>query len=276
MNEFLNELYGTSQTIGAGGEEDLEKQAAAEFLIKIAEAEGVDLDTLSDEEVGQLLVEVEKAAAEGGIEPEPEGEEEAQEKLAEADFLGRAMAHAYVNELAEIEKQAKSPIPALVRTITETAKKKGARAAAGELGRSQVQALRSAGRAIKSLVTGKAPTKLPKGARGLTVGRRPGESVRRTALRGLGQAAQIAAPTAAGGAALAGGGVAAARALKGKEKKSWDEQFEDAAQERAIEMLAEAGYDVEKVAEAEIEEAVDTRALQMLEEAGYPVEWEQQ
>jgi hypothetical protein len=270
MNEFLNELYGTTATIGAGGE-DLEKQAAAEFLIKLAEAEGVDLDDLSDEEVGQLLAEVEKTAAEGGFEPD---DGEAQEKLAEADFLGRAMAHAYVNELAEIEKQAKSPIPALISTIKRTAKKKGAGAAAGEFGRSQVQALRSAGRALKSLVTGKAPTSLPKGARGLTVARKPGESVRRTALRGLGQAAQIASPTLAAGGLAAGGGIAAARAArKEKEARSFNEQFEAAAQDRAYEMLAQAGYDVEKVAEADLEQAVDTRALEMLEEAGYPVQW---
>ena len=100
MDEFLNELYGTSQIISG---DDMEKQAAAEFLVKLAEQEGVDLDTLSDQEVGDLLAEIEK---QGSAQPEPEAGTEAQEKLAEADFLGRAMAHAYVNELHEIEKAA--------------------------------------------------------------------------------------------------------------------------------------------------------------------------
>ena len=101
MDEFLNELYGTSEIISG---DDLEKQAAAEFLVKMAEEEGVNLDELSDEEVAGLLSEIEGDMGKQAS-AEDEGDE-AQEKLAEADFLGRAMAHAYVNELHEIDKAA--------------------------------------------------------------------------------------------------------------------------------------------------------------------------
>ena len=271
MNEFLAELYGTAENLA--GEEDLEKNAAAEFLVKLAAEEGVDLASLSDEEVGELLMEVEKQA---GVEEEVEDEAtEEQEKLAEADFLGRAMAHAYVDELTEIEKQARTGAGALFSHLKGVAKEKGMGAATKEFGRSQKQGLKSMGRAIKSLVTGKAPSKATvKGGKkmGLTVPRRKGESVRRTALRGLRGAASVSAPTlAAGGAALAGGGYAAKK-MMGKDeqtKKSFDEAFENAALERAYDMLADAGYDVEKVAEVDVE----VRALQMLEDAGYPVEW---
>jgi hypothetical protein len=259
MDEFLNELYGTSQIING---DDVEKQAAAEFLIKLAEQEGVDLDTLSDAEVGDLLAEIEKqGSAQAQAQAQPQAE--AQEKLAEADFLGRAMAHAYVNELHEIEKQAKAPVMALGEHLGKTLKKKGLGAAAGELGRSQVQALKSGGSALKSLITGKAPEAAGKGAKGLTIAKKKGESVRGAALRALGHSAQLASPT------LAAGGLAAGGTALAMKKKSFDEQFENMARERAYEMLAEAGYDVEKVAQGDIE----SRALQMLEQAGYPVQW---
>jgi hypothetical protein len=268
MDDFLAELYGTQETIGAG--EDLEKQAAAEFLVKMAQEEGVDLDQLSDEEVGSLLLEVEKQAADGNL--VADDKTEAQEKLAEADFLGRAMAHAYVNELSEIEKQA-GGAGALFSHLKGVAKKEGMGSAAKEGVRSQGQALRSMGRALKSVITGKAPTRgAARGKKlGLTITRKPGESTRRTALRALGQSASVASPTLAAGGALAGGaGYGGYKALGGEsEKKSYNQAIEEAASERAIQMLAEAGYDVEKVAEADVE----TRALQILEASGYPVNW---
>ena len=114
MDEFLNELYGTSEIISG---DDLEKQAAAEFLVKMAEEEGVNLDELSDEEVAGLLSEIEgDMGKQASAEIEGEGDE-AQEKLAEADFLGRAMAHAYVNELNEIEKEARRATTSVVSEI---------------------------------------------------------------------------------------------------------------------------------------------------------------
>lgn len=275
MNEFLAELYGTNQLVNGDGE-DLEKEAAAQFLVKLAQEEGVDLSTLPDEAIGQLLAEIEgdKVAS-----AQPQAQtDETQEKLADADFLGRAMAHAYVAELAEIEKEAaiKEKMLAFGKHLGEQYAAggkgiKGVGRVAKRLGEHQLQTLKSVGRSAKSLVTGKAPTAAGKGVTTSAEG-----GVRRAALRALGTSAAHAAPTALAGAGAVYGGAKAVKAMsgKGKEKKSWDEQFEDAAFERAQELLLEAGYGGEKVAsDEEIQAAVDTRALQMLEESGYPVEW---
>jgi len=274
MDEFLNELYGTSEILTG---EDVEKQAAAEFLIKMAEAEGVDLDTLSDDEVAELLDSVnEDMGKMAAAEPTPEVE--AQEKLAEADFLGRAMAHAYVNELNEIEKEAG------VKEVASKgyqALKKGLSRAGEWTGVSGMRAAHKGMRAAK-----KERAQFTDAIRGLKA---KGDK-RTPSMVALGKKLKPAAEDAktykglrgeyakqfgkrvglpAAGLAAVGGGAAA---LSSSEKKSFDETFEDAAQERAFEMLAEAGYDVEKIAEADIQAQVEERALQMLEEAGYPVE----
>lgn len=270
MDEFLNELYGTSETISG---EDVEKQAAAEFLVKLAEQEGVNLDDLSDEEVGSLLSEIE---GEMGKEAEAEStvdDQEAQEKLAEADFLGRAMAHAYVNELAEIEKEAgragaayqaaKGAVTGALGKIKKAPGGVGEWTGLSQIGRgikAKAKTLARKGEITKELkgkgkwIPGKTKVKVwHKGEEELAPG-----------LKRFGK--RVVAPGAA-----AGGLVMAGRASKGgSEKTSFDENFEALAEQRAYEMLEEAGYQVEKVAESEVE----VRALQMLEEAGYPVEWE--
>lgn len=290
MDRTLADFYKTQENLGVlGGDytgEDLQKQAAAEFLVKLAAEEGVDLGSLPDEQVGQLLAEVESGMS-GQIKTAQAAEEtEMQEKLGEADFLGRAMAHAYVDELAEIEKQAAkakvvqeagSRIGKLMGHLGETYRGAGgglagAGAVAKRGGEHQVQALKSMGQSIKSLVTGEAK----KGAKGKGV-HAAGQSVRGAALKSLGESAMQASPTlaAAGGA---GYGIhRGIKALKGgeKEKASSDQGFENAAFERAQQLLIESGYvDQEKLAEIE-QNQVETRALQMLEEAGYPVQWNQ-
>lgn len=127
MNEFLADLYGTGKTI--------EKQAAAQpaadtatpgeqvLLTKIASdlaEESIDVNNLTEEEADRVLdaylsnlseediQALEAIDAEGG-EGGGEGmEAEAQAKLAEADFMGRTMAHAFVNEMGEINKAAEA------------------------------------------------------------------------------------------------------------------------------------------------------------------------
>ncbi len=265
MDEFLNELYGTSETISG---DDLEKQAAAEFLVKLAEDEGVNLDDLSDEEVGGLLAEIEGDMGKQAAADEPEVDGEAQEKLGEADFLGRAMAHAYVNELSEIEKAA------------------GAKEVAGGAYKAIKGALGRAGKATGEWTGVSGVREGLKARRGIAEAGRAGAKVR--GLEGKAAKEHVKstlekfrhAPSQVGlseskkrllkrvglpaaGLAAAGGAGAALS------KKSFDEQFESAATERAYEMLAEAGFDVEKVAQQDI----DTTALQMLEQAGYEVNW---
>lgn len=106
MNAFLDEVYGTS-----AGSEDLEKVAQANMLAKLAEEEGIDLSGLNEEQLGALAEQVisdqtaePAAAADAGA--EDEAEKVAQAKFAEADFLGRTMAHAFAQEMAEINKTA--------------------------------------------------------------------------------------------------------------------------------------------------------------------------
>lgn len=111
MDPKLAEIYGTNKP----DEADVEKLAAAELAEKLASENGVDLENMSEEELEQTAAEL-LASGEGegegegeapaGDEPEAGTEKTAQEKLDEADYLGRVMAHAYVQELKEIDKTA--------------------------------------------------------------------------------------------------------------------------------------------------------------------------
>lgn len=138
MDPWLAKVYGT-----AGGEAatDLEKTAQAMFLQKLAAQENIDLSQLSPEQqealVQQILAAGQQPTAPQGQpqpqgqppmqaapqgQPQPQGDpsmdpaqvqelmmKEAQAKFEEADFLGRAMAHAYVNELEKIAEEGKLP-----------------------------------------------------------------------------------------------------------------------------------------------------------------------
>jgi hypothetical protein len=133
MDPWLAQVYGT-----AGGEAatDLEKTAQAMFLQKLSAQENIDINQLSPEQQEQLVQQIlmgqqaqpqqpqgqpQQAAPQG--QPQPQGDpsqmdpaqvqelmmKEAQAKFEEADFLGRAMAHAYVNELEKIAEEGKLP-----------------------------------------------------------------------------------------------------------------------------------------------------------------------
>jgi hypothetical protein len=106
MDEQLAEIYGTNQS-----DDDIEKIAAADMLLKLAAENDVDLSQLSDSDVAEMLEEIQKTAAgsessESSDSPESK-EAEAEEKVAEADYLGRVMAHSMNQELREIQKEAK-------------------------------------------------------------------------------------------------------------------------------------------------------------------------
>lgn len=106
MDEYLASIYGTSTP------ESLEKTAQAELLMKLAEDEDIDLSGLTEEQLGALADQVvsddQDPNAGGVVEPAGEAggeavvQEEAQAKFAEADFLGRVMAHSYTQELNKI------------------------------------------------------------------------------------------------------------------------------------------------------------------------------
>lgn len=119
VNAELAEMYGT--VADASGEEAvIEKIAAA------LEEEGIDFDSLPEEEQQALLDEA--LEGEAGDEAE-EGEKTAESKLAEADMMGRIMAHSFTQEsdlLKEAKKRkAKRVAPGLMRRGVLKAKRLG-------------------------------------------------------------------------------------------------------------------------------------------------------
>mgnify|MGYP001396568537 CR=1 FL=1 len=116
MNELLAQAYGTAQETDTSIEKTAEA-ALLDELEKVASQEGIDLSELSDDDIVDILSEVledgsEKTAAAGSDNTETtettdvvtSNDDDAQQKLAEADFLGRTMAHAFYNELNEISE----------------------------------------------------------------------------------------------------------------------------------------------------------------------------
>lgn len=245
MDEQLAAIYGTGQM----DEEDLVKTASAELLVKLAEEEGVDLDEFSDEEIAEMITNLE-----GGGEVEEDGSE----KVAEADYLGRVMAHSMVQELGEIEKEA-----GWTRDKARAAWEgvKGGASAVGKFIKDRPKAYREARSQLKGTLSKGTPFK--------------------ERLKNIGRAGGIVAPEA-GVAALGAGGTYAALRGKGKKKKA--SALSKLAEDRAYQILAENGWvDDEgnvfapqngqtKVA-SQLDYAVEAEALQMLEEAGYPVQW---
>lgn len=149
MNLDLAEMYGTPGVEQAklAQQEDLEKSAQAELFVKLAADNGIDLNQLTDDQIGQLWGDTFGVKLAGEHEDEDEdkddekddsgdkappfqkkedksdeeekeaaanaefaAQKEWQEKVAQHDYLGRLMAHAYVSELnsigEQIEKQA--------------------------------------------------------------------------------------------------------------------------------------------------------------------------
>lgn len=120
MNAFLANLYGTGSEIGTNPE--IEKLAEAQVIDEQLRSEGIDVNQLSGEDIlkcayalfGDESAIIKSAQEEGeeeegkeeGEEEEESEEKEASEKLAEADFLGRVMAHSFYQEKQLIEKQA--------------------------------------------------------------------------------------------------------------------------------------------------------------------------
>jgi hypothetical protein len=265
MDAQLAEIYGT----GHSAEDDQTKLAAAELLVKLASDNQVDLSQFSDAEITQMVSELSKTAefppaAEGekkesketpeSKEATPESKESAEkaaeEKVAEADFLGRVMAHSFNQELGEIQKQAsvKDKVVGAAKKIPEFIRKR-------------MEATGQGAKAVKSIA----------GSKLMGAGDKA---------RAIGQTVKKSPELAVGAAGAAGG--AAALASKGKKKES--SALDSLASERAFELAKEAGWvdaegnlmvpqtQEEKVASS-LEIEVERRALQMLEESGLPVQW---
>lgn len=256
MDEQLAAIYGTGQS-DYMDESDLEKTAAAELLVKLAEEQGVDLNDFSDEEVGSMLSELYG----GGIEhtaSSEEGYDEYQEKFAEADYLGRIMAHSMVQELDNIEKEAGRASEFFGKAKGKASEVWGKAKTAPEKTKGFFQgrpaAYRGAGADIKSAWN------------------TPGAKEK---ARLVGSAARKVAPelgTAAGIGAATAGGVA----LHRRNKKKQASALESLAEERAYELAKEAGYIEDEYIGKEasaLDYEVERRALEICEENGIPVEW---
>jgi hypothetical protein len=144
MDEFLAQYYGTDASIktAAAANEDTEKQASVELFMKLATEQNIDLGSMKPEKVNELyaawldksaapVAAVTKTAAEEEADEKKKKLEEAKkeheekkaqsEKVAEADFLGRVMAHAYCQEMRKIASDA---APAVTKTAEEEEKEK--------------------------------------------------------------------------------------------------------------------------------------------------------
>lgn len=106
MDPKLAEIYGTNQA----SEADIEKLAAAELAEELSENDEADIDGMSDEQIEALAEQVLAGEEQEESADEEPTDEESMEKISEADYLGRVMAHSYVQELrtidAEMEKEA--------------------------------------------------------------------------------------------------------------------------------------------------------------------------
>lgn len=285
MDEILAQLYGTEETIKEAALDEGETEdelvadmykVAADAFVDTANEQGIDLEKLSEEDVENLFADFSegffKAAAEAEeMEdeeeekkkkmPEEEKEAELQEKIAEADTLGRLMAHAYVNELVGMNKEAKglgSAVKGVAREYADVMRGKGTQAAKKKLQEEIASFSKTRG--------GSAPTP--------TI-----DALKRQLRKARGERAATIGTTAAGGlgaAGAAGGGIAAG-VKKSKEKKA-AEEYNELVLARAYDLLKQAGYEVEEAPEVDedvekLATDIERDALTLLEHNGYPVQW---
>jgi hypothetical protein len=269
MDKTLAEIYGTNQS------DDQEKLAAAAAAEELTEDGALDLEGLTEEDLEAVAAEVLEASAEGEAETEEveesdeeektASEEDLEEKVAEADQMGRIMAHAYVQELRSIEKTAGAKIDAL---------KAGGK-----------KMLHRAGRGLEAVGKKLTPTKsgdkaFSKGKlESMMAARKKGAKMKdiksgMTGHRAAGHEAEgklhkrVGGAVVGGGALAVGGGVAAAKGGKSKKASALD----TLAEQRAQEILAANGVTEQETETTKYDvlaDAVEQRATEMLAEAGY-------
>lgn len=292
MNSWLAQVYGTNGATSGG--DDLEKVAQSMLLQKMAEAEGVDISGLNQDQLGALAAEVFPGEGEEGgevVEEQPgvgaapakqagepaseTGEEvqeteevqdlakEAQAKFEEADFLGRVMAHSFNNEMDKIasargEGQVKTAgaVGAALNKLRGGASS-AASAAKSHAGRAAGAVKEHAGRAAnfakshKGHIGAAAGGAAAGGAAGYAAGHSKEASILIEKLATIKAAEILEAngidPTT--GQPLPGSEAATApaqgAAAGGQQAASPEQQVDQAVNERAVEILKEAGYRLE-------------------------------
>lgn len=337
MDRLLAEYFGnTVKTASANdapveGDVEAEKTAQMELFCKLAAQNGIDLDTLSEDQISTLWNATfdgsEKTAGEDDKddekEKESEGEDdkkddakkeheekkEAMAKMAEAEFLGKVMAHSLVAELREISKVAEAGDEGETQETEESKEAAMPPQLAKALGKGKDLAGKAkdhgvaAGKRVGELVSGSKAKNLK--AKAETAIRSAGEAKSRgsSTQAGWQALAKKHAPAAkseankvkATRAGLAGVGVGAAAAgAAAASKKKESSAIDELAMVEACKIAAEAGWDLDFVSEklaaadtlglfeesekiASIEDtdaAIGVRALELLETAGFPVTWE--
>lgn len=301
MKDFLAQHYGTG---AQPSPETFEKQAQMQIFAKLAADNNVDLQKLSEEQIAHLWNETFKAeepptttktAEEEKAEHEKEEHEkkekakeehekkkEAAAKTAEADFLGRQMAHAMVDELKKLAAAGEMPGGTAAPTAAAAAATDVEKAAAAELEKAAKGMPEGLKKGLERVghhfeATGKGAVKAVGRTGGAEKAMHPGTA------KAIG-----AAVHGAGAAAAAGGAAAAHHAFKKKESSAVDQL----AASVAVEKAAEAGFNPEEAGDrivavltlgapesekiahvTDLEAAVGVRALELLELAGYPVTW---
>ena len=225
---------------------------------KQAAYEGVDLESLNDEELAYVynnfitnLAEQEGDEAYYG--EDVDAEQEAYEKLAEAEILGRHMARAYMDEL-EKEAEAKKSFGQKVKDFTGVSDIQEGR-------KQKASAKEYADKAeeMREKIKAGVQSKKMKDAQGRIVAKRVKSS--REAAEASGKAMR-----AGGKKLLRSGGIVAGTGLAAKGLHSMfkkEAQFDDLISHRMAEYIEfgkEAGY---------TGSALDDTALEMLHEAGY-------
>ena len=301
MDQFLAEYYGTAQP----AQDDTEKTAQVELFVKLAAAEGIDLNQLSDAQVEKLYADTfSKTASEDEGEKDEKKEEAreeheekkaAAEKFAEADQMGRIMAHAYVQEMRKIaestgglDKEAFS-VGDSARRLKDKVVAGGKRV--GELATgSKAKELHAKATKHRKAIGQNA--KFRDKSMDKAYGHAEGESLGHLkGMRGAARAESSKVRNARIAAGVGGGLLLAGGAGAAMHKKS--SAIDELAAEIAVEKAASAGWNLEEACErvgylveqgaseegtkvaqaADVDQAIEIRASELLEQAGYPVDW---
>lgn len=252
MDPQLAAIYGTNQD-----ESDVEKLAAAELAEELTEEETAELSDEEAEALAEQLLAGEENEEGAEVEEPSDETNEEQEKLSEADYLGRVMAHAYTQELRKIAAD-----PGAQRAKYDKMGTEGP--SFGAKVRNKLDPVVKAGRSYGQAMAG------GKGASGWKE-RLVGKEGQRLKVHGARGA------TLAAGAGLAYGAKKLYDRKKGKTKRS--SALDTLAEQRALEILAENGIDPsgqeqEKTSASEqemaaLQNAVEQRAFELLQANGY-------
>ncbi len=111
MNELLAQFYGTNEKIAAASqpapatENEQFDAAVVDEIVKVAEANGIDLNQISDEEMLEVINAFKQEMLAGEGSEKTASAQDEMDQFQEADLLGRTMAHAYFSELSAIQEQ---------------------------------------------------------------------------------------------------------------------------------------------------------------------------